>query len=253
MFLGLKIQRQSHCISSVKITYLIWQNKYNCVCCILYTCMKISNLFLPNYFGFVSMSLGIWVKYALRSLLIVKGDYIGAVLQMRQQKPRSRPQQVWHDKHPSLLKGREHRACAALHWQWWRHHVNEILSIGTWNNNQSINRSFVVTLVSLSHTKKVQATMCTSYTVSCTSLLSVSPYMYIYIVTQSSFSHNIKQLGLRNSIRTDLSWQCTYHYDIKYPTWYTIMASIMSYVTLHVWESLQQKRALGENVWDCWH
>ena len=224
-------------------------NKYNCVCCILYTCMKISNLFLPNYFGFVSMSLGIWVKYALRSLLIVKGDYIGAVLQMRQQKPRSRPQQVWHDKHPSLLKGREHRACAALHWQWWRHHMNKILSIGTWNNNQSINRSFVVTLVSLCHTKKAQATLCTC----CTSLLSVSPYMYIYIVTQSSFSHNIKQLGLRNSIRTDLSWQCTYHYDIKYPTWYTIMASIMSYVTLHVWESLQQKRALGENVWDCWH
>ena len=56
-------------------------NKYNCVCCILYTCMKISNLFLPTctciYFGFVSMFLGIRVKYVLRSLLIVKGDYIG--------------------------------------------------------------------------------------------------------------------------------------------------------------------------------
>ena len=124
-------------------------NKYNCVCCILYTCMKISNLFLPTctciYFSFASMSPGIWVKYVLRSLLIVKGDYIGAVLQMRLRKPRSRPQQEWHDKHPSLLKGRERRACAALHWQWWRHHMNEILSIGTWNNNQSINRSFVVT------------------------------------------------------------------------------------------------------------
>ena len=59
-------------------------NKYNCVCCILCTCMKISNLFLPTctciYFGFASLSLGIWVKYVIRSLLIVKGDYIGGGL-----------------------------------------------------------------------------------------------------------------------------------------------------------------------------
>ena len=33
---------------------------------------------------------------------------IGVVLRMRPQRARSVPQQVWHDKHPSLLKGAEH-------------------------------------------------------------------------------------------------------------------------------------------------
>ena len=64
--------------------------------------------------------------WTLEHFLVVKDDLIRAVLRLRPQKPRSVSQQAWHDKNPSLYKGRVHQA--SLYRPRWRLHMREIFS-----------------------------------------------------------------------------------------------------------------------------